>query len=237
MDKWTFNAVLFSRLTSVLDLSINEMAKRTDIGQQTLNRYISGKYALPVDILIQMCNHLRMPSYFFVSENNKHDIPIREIVTLSADRWQPVSWDCQAVEHTFGDGGGRIFWKDVAEVMGLTPNKPHARWLLQTRFTVAEFLKVCSHFDLSPFTFLIDHNREGHKQDGKHGASPTLLQEVKAMRKDIVTLTATTADLTNKYQTLIDQYDALFEAHKALLQRFNDHLNESYIGMAAEDIF
>lgn len=239
MDRWTFNTVLFSSLTSVLDISINEMAKRVHVGQQTLNRYIVGDNKLPVDVLIQMCNHLRMPSYFFVSENQRYDIPNREMATISADQWQPVVWDEMAVEHTFGDGGGRIFWKDVAVVMGVTAQKPHDRFLLRKRFTVVDFLKVCSHFDISPFLFLVDPNRKDKKDRRNAPARKTegydsLLTEINTMRLKIADLTSVVNDVTKEYKEMADRYDNLLEAHKELLQRVNTHLKEGYAGLVAE---
>jgi len=238
MDKWTFNYELFSRLSDVLDISITEIAKRCGVKQQVLNRYLRNENELPVQTLIKMCNALRMPSYFFVSEDNNYDMPNREIATISLDRWQPVDWSCQEVENTFGDGGNRIFWKDVAVVMGVTPQKPHARFLLQKRFCITDFLKVCSHFDISPFNFLVDPNRKQDRKGTKNAAAKEKRDEMKTeintLRKQIADLVSTVHDVGKKYKEVTDKYDNLLEAHKALLRRFNEHINERYIGLAAE---
>lgn len=245
MDRWTFNSVLFSRLADVLDISITEMAKRVDIGQQTLNRYINGANELPVEVMMKMCNALRMPVYYFVSENNNYEIPNREIATISADQWKPIDWDCKAVEHTFGDGEGRIYWKDVAIVMGVTPQKPHDRFLLRTRFTMKDFLAVCSHFDLDPFKFLIDPNRDSPKKKGRNSADNAannmLLRDIASMREEISNITRTSNDLAKKFQDIAKKYDdiktkydGLLVEHEALLKRFNSHLDENYIGIAAD---
>jgi transcriptional regulator with XRE-family HTH domain len=226
MDRWTFNTVLFGSLTSVLDLSIMEIAKRVHIGQQTLNRYINGVNEVPVDVLLQICNCLRMPSYFFVSEQGKYDVPNREAATIATSQWKPVRWDEQAVEHTFGDGGGRIFWKDVAVVMGVTPQKPHDRFLLRKRFTVVSFLKVCSHFGLSPFTFLIDHNRDVSKRKSRALDIDTLLAEVASLRVGVSELNGKYQDVISKYDLLLERYDTMLNAHKQLLQRFDEHVEE-----------
>lgn len=226
MNKWTFNYPLFSRLSDVLDISVTEMSKRCGVKQQVLNRYMRNETVLPVQILIKMCNALRMPSFFFVSEDNNYDMPNREIITISLDRWQPVDWNYQEVENTFGDGGNRIFWKDVATVMGVTAQKPHARFLLQKRFCIDDFLNVCSHFDISPFSFLVDPNRE-HDEKGKKKKNPVRMYDGAEIQAEITSL-------HQKFDSLSDKYDNLIEAHKSLLRRFNEHIEKRYIGMAAE---
>lgn len=226
MSKWTFNYQLFSRLSDVLDISTTEISKRCGVKQQVLNRYMRNETVLPVQILIKMCNALRMPSYFFVSEDNNYDMPNREIITISLDKWQPVDWNFQEVENTFGDGGNRIFWKDVAKVMGVTPQKPHARFLLEKRFCIDDFLNVCSYFNISPFNFLIDPNNEKDKKRKK----PTTI----AGLYNGADIRAEVTALHQKFDSLSDKYDNLLEAHKALLRRFNEHIEERYIGLAAE---
>jgi len=231
MDKWSFNSLLFGRLTDVLDISVTEMAKRCHVRQQVLNRYMKNENELPVKILIKMCNALRMPCHFFVSEYNNHDVPNREIATISAEQWQPIEWDNQAVEHTFGDGEGRIFWKDVAVVMGVTAQKPHDRFLLRKRFPVTDFLVVCNHFNLSPFNFLVDQNRDGSGKKGKGIRStahpPAMLAEISALRDDVDRLARTAADLTEKYRDIAARYDDLLADHKLLLRRFNEYLADT----------
>lgn len=236
MERWTFNSLLFSRLSDVLDISVTEIAKRVGIRQQVLNRYTKCQNDLPVKILIKMCNALRMPIYYFVSENNSHEIPNREVATIAADHWQPIDWDHQAVEHTFGDGEGRIYWKDVAAVMGVTAQKPHDRFLLRKRFTVRDFLAVCNHFVLSPFDFLVDQNRKGFSVKKKTGRadSPTLLADITALRRQVSDLTTKYTDLNTKYDDMLSKYDNLLNAHKSLLERFDEHIRDSWTGIAAE---
>lgn len=240
MNKWTFNYQLFSRLSDVLDISSTEISKRCGVKQQVLNRYMRNETVLPVQILIKMCNALRMPSYFFVSEDNNYDMPNREIATISLDNWQPIDWNYQEVENTFGDGGNRIFWKDVAKVMDVTPQKPHARFLLEKRFCIDDFLNVCSHFDISPFNFLIDPNRKQDNKSRKTAAmsgtrdGANMLGEIRILRQQIADLASTVDGVANDYKEISDKYDDLMEAHKALLRRFNEHIEERYIGMAAE---
>ena len=228
MGKWSFNSLLFSRLSDVLDISGTEIARRCGITQQVLSRYTTNEVVVSVQVLIKICNALRMPCYYFVSEDNNHLLPNRESATIVAEYWQPISWDCQAVEHTFGDGDGRIYWKDVAEAMGVSLQKPHDRFLLITRFPITDFLATCSHLDISPFRFLIDNNRNEIKQRNKRRALPTLglSAEIAALRKQIEDLSKTTLDLTKKYQALLDR-------HNRLERTVNDFLRNN-VGIAAD---
>ena len=240
MERWTFNSLLFCRLSNVLDISITEIAKRVGIRQQVLNRYMKNENELPVQILIKLCNALRMPCYYFVSKDNNYEMPVREIATIASDQFRFIEWDNKMVEHTFGDGEGCIFWKDVAEVMGVTPQKPHDRLLLRTRFTVADFLEICNHFGLSPFSFLVDPNKtkgKGRKGGGstKTQGDTTLLDDIAALRREVHSLSDTVSELAWKYQSMTDRYTDLLDAHKTLLKRFNEHIDESYIGIVAED--
>ena len=230
MEKWSFNRLLFSRLSDVLDISGTEIAKRCEITQQVLSRYTTNEIVVSVQTLIKICNALRMPIHFFVSEDDNHIIPNRESATVAADRWCPVTWDSQAVEQTFGDG--RIFWKDVAKAMGITSQKPHERFLLRTRFPVTDFLSTCSHFGISPFTFLVDNNRY-NKQKANTPAVPedddaTLRAQIKALQKKVERLSTTVDDLTTRYRALLDRHDLLE-------QTVRQHIGYSPIDLADDD--
>ena len=69
MEKWSFNNQLFRRLPDVLDISGAEIARRCSLKQQVLNRYQNGGIVLSVQVLIKICNSLRMPAYYFVAED------------------------------------------------------------------------------------------------------------------------------------------------------------------------
>lgn len=213
MEKWSFNSLLFSRLSDVLDISGTEIAKRCGLTQQVFSRYTTNETVVSVQVLIRICNSLRMPIRFFISEDNNHIIPNRETATVAADYWQPVGWDSQAVEKSFGDGEGRVYWKDVADAMGVTSQKPHERFLLNTRFPVTHFLAVCSRFGISPFRFLIDKN------DCRSGGTG-MKSEVSALRRKVADLEAAVADLTLKYDRLIADMEKLASRTGAVVTGF-----------------
>lgn len=231
---WSFNMLLFSRISKVLDISEAEIARRCGMTQQVLNRYTSTDIMLSVQNLLKICNALRMPAYYFVSEDNHHVVPNRETATIPLDQWRPVTWDVQAVELTFGDREGQIFWKDVAEAMGVTSQKPHDRFLLRKRFPVNDFLQTCNKLNLSPFQFLIDPNRDttakrkrGSITPGKTTSPPPSPATIADLCRKIDTLSETVADLTQKYQSLLRAHEAL--AHRVQVNIQNVH--NSHIGI------
>ena len=236
MTKWTFNFNLFTRLSDVLGISESEIARRCDMKQATLNRYTSGQISLPVSILIEICNHLRMPTYFFITENDFQFIPTREEAIIPKDCWQPVTWNKQIVEVLFGDGPGRIYWRDVARAMGTSAGKPHSRFLMQTRFPVVDFLLACTNLHLSPYKFLIDLNRKNLKN--KRTQLPEDPQsDIEQLRIEIASLRADLAQSRHDIEALGEKYTALLQAHKDLARMVNINIhnfNDSHLSIAAE---
>lgn len=238
MEKYSFNMLLFSRLPKVLDISEAEIARRCGLTQQVMNRYTNAGIMLSVQKLLKICNALRMPAHYFVSENDRHVMPDREAATLPPDCWQPVRWDTQAVELTFGDGEGKIYWKDVAVVMNLSSQKPHDQFLLRTRLTVDGFLSVCSHYDISPFHFLIDPNRpDGPKRKAKGRAAGKAAVPLPQPADDIAALTRRLDNLNANYEDLKKKYESLLSAHEALAKRVSvniENINNSSVNIATD---
>lgn len=244
MVKWSFNSLLLSKLTDVLDLSGNEIANRCKLSQTTLCHYLKGEVEMPVQALMQICNALRMPTRYFLSVNNRHVIPTRETATIEADRWKPITWSLDAVELTFGDGEGKIYWKDVASIMGLTPQKPHERFLLRTRFPINSFLLTCSHFNLSPFIFLKDENQpadigKAKRQTATSSSTPTkprtapsyaeLTRRIDLLEHDI-------ADLKQRLTTLLHRQEELTKRVNVNIQNVqSSHIGIDHIGIAADE--
>ena len=230
MEKWSFNNQLFRRLPDVLDISGAEIARRCSLKQQVLNRYQNGGIVLSVQVLIKICNSLRMPAYYFVAEDGACAMPNRESATVPADDWQTVTWNWQAAELTFGDGEGKVYWKDVAEVMGVSSQKPHEWFLLKKRFPIDCFFKACNAYNLSPFRFLTDPNRKKAPR-----ADMTEREELNDLRRRFVELSATVDDLKRKYGELL-------KSHEQLVHRVQVNINTisggniSNIGITADPL-
>lgn len=235
MITWTFNKMLFTQLSDVLDISFAKIAERSNLKQPVLSRYVRGEIEVSVQVLIKICNSLRMPIYYFVSENGNHVIPNREYANLPLALWQPITWNHQAAELTFGDGEGKIYWKDVAAVMGVSSQKPHERFLLRKRFPIEGFLTTCTHYQISPFKFLVDPNREagiqGSTSQGAAAPRPSIRRNTTntgyvdfiALTHKLDDLNATVLDLTKKFESLLAAHEALISRVQMNIQDVNSN--------------
>ena len=214
IEKYSFNSLLFSKLSDVLDISGAEIARRCDLKQQVLNRYQNGGSVLPVKVLMKLCNSLRMPARYFVSIDGNHVLPNREEATIPENYWHPIEWNRKAAELTFGNGEGKIYWKDLAVTMGVSPQKPHEWFALKKRFPIDCFFKACNHYDISPLTFIIDKNRDAGKR--KHGARTGGYAGSDSLRDDIATLSRKVGDHTEAIDDLKEKYEALLKAYEQL---------------------
>ena len=231
MSTWTFNRMLFTQLSDVLDLSFAKIADRCGLRQQVLSRYVTGEIELSLQVLIQLCNGLRMPICYFISENGNHIIPNREAATLPLAQWQPITWNHQAAELTFGDGEGKIYWKDVAAVMGVSSQKPHERFLLRKRFPIEGFLATCTHYQISPFKFLVDPNLEagiqGSTSQGAAVPHPSKRRSTAdTSRADFVALTRKLDDLNASVLDLTKKVESLLAVHEALISRVQKNIQD-----------
>lgn len=241
MKKFKFNSDLISCLPNVLDITLTEIARRCKLNQPTLRMYIIGERALPVQVLLTLCNTLRMPSrYFIYPDDEPGIIPTRETATIEAHRWQSVSWDERATDTLFGDAPEHIFWKDVAAAMGISDQRPRERFALRTRFPVADFLQVCNAFGISPFTFIIDRNLQQAPTDPTGSGRETTehkRQHTRHNDSSVAELRRQVADLTDMVANLTEKYNTLLAAHNNLARRvsFNiETMNDFHLSVASE---
>lgn len=232
--------MLLSKLPQVLDITATEIARRGDINQQVMTRYITGQSVINIQVLLKLCNAIRMPIHFFVAENQNYIIPNRETATIPLDDWNPVSWNFANVERIFGDGKGEIQWKDVAVAMGSSSQKPHERFSLRRRFKVNDFFTACNAFDLSPFLFFNDPNRPStsNKKQPKSKArkSKPSLPSYDELSEKVGKLEEGIADLTQKFQDLLQKYEALEQRMRVNIQNVhNSHIGiNDHMDMAAD---
>ena len=177
--------------------------------------------------------------------------PNRETATIEADQWKPVTWNTEAVELTFGDGEGKIYWKDVANVMGVSSQRPHDRFLLHTRFPINSFLFTCTHYKISPYLFLNDDNEVQEKPKSKPKTSDTSNFNSSRPHYSKSTDTPTYSELSQRvdalernFATLNEKYNRLLHEHEELAKRMqvniqnvqNSHIGiNDHIGMVAEE--
>lgn len=246
MTKYSVNRNLISSLCAIMDLTGAEIAKRSGVWAATLGRYISGQQEIPLDFLVTICNKMRIPAYFFVKVNNMAIIPTREQMTLPRDVFQPVSWDSEAVERTFGETKGQISWKDVGVVMGIDYRKPQGWFRWQTRFTLEKFLTVCTRLQLDPFTFLVDPNRPKDlkaRRTRKAQALPKFREtyEPTESSEALAAISTTIGDMQRQIENMQEELRILRADNLALTRRLmakgapHHTAAISYAGITAEE--
>ncbi|MBR6142500.1 MAG: helix-turn-helix domain-containing protein [Bacteroidaceae bacterium] len=249
MVKWEFNLNLLLGLSGVLDISFAEIARRSGIKQQMLSRYIQQDFVVSVGTLIKICNALRMPFYYFVTENGVSVIPERENATVPRDDWHSIRWDGQAAESVFYKN--HISWADVSKAMGIKSQNARKRFLEGTRFPVDEFFDTCSKLQVSPYNFIIDRNRpeekrrrganRKEKQDVPQGFRERMesapADDIATLRREIEELRATIGTIQGQYNTLRQDFGVLRKEYNALAYRVSvniDTINNSHLSIAAE---
>lgn len=219
MKHWKFDENLFRVLDDITGYSFNRIAQLSGIQQQAISRYVTGDYALPLQILIKICNAIRFPIYYLIKEDDSLNDVGRHLLIAKED-WKPVYFSGQASEHIFSTKG--INWKDVGEAMGMAQMNAKKRFLGERRFPVNDFIQTCNRLNLSPFLFLIDPNRKPAKRSSK-GAEDEILTRID-------TLQNTLAALQQKYDLLAEQMRKLQEDKASTTRRYAD----DGIFMAAE---
>lgn len=233
MGKWSFNFELFTRLPEVLGKSFYAISKKTGICVQTINNYSQEQSTISVQNLIKLCNGLRMPASLFLSEDGVDIIPGRGQATIPTAQFQPIQWSNKNVERLFGGRSEQIHYVDVAEAMDVTNQKPQKRLLLETRFPIDDFLKMCNKLHISPYTLILDNNQDYKKsiidkytENAKKTERIVKLEGlVGELKKNLESMQREVEELKTAYANLSRQFGASYEIH---------HFKDSSIAIAAD---
>jgi hypothetical protein len=244
MNSVRLNENLVKSLGSVIRMSSAEMIAKTGIPCTTWYNIMKKPAVITVQQLLAISNGLQIPASRFFS-TDKADF-IDKYEDYITEPYLPCRYEDSVLQELVSKRHDAS-WQKAADLAGMSRTRMRNSLLAVTRTPVVRFLDVCKVFDIDPFTVLVDPNpktkrkRKAANPVSSGTSSPTLLAEIADLRKDVTNLTATAADITAKYQDLegkygdiLLKYTNLLEAHKMLLSRFNDHLEESYIGMAAD---
>ena len=200
MRNWKFDYDSFRVLDDIAGYSFAKIAKMSGIPQQAISRYVIGEYDLPLQILIKICNSIRLPIHYLIIEEDKQRTLNREDI-VPMDKWKPVYFDSNGAEYIFTSHG--IQWKDVGEAMGVAQMNAKKRFVAGRRFPVNDFVKTCNKIKLSPFLFLIDPNRKVAKKS-KAQVSEEAMEKIEQLTNALADLQIKYKDLEEKLQRLQD---------------------------------
>ena len=237
MERRVFlNEELIKSLDSVMDRNWSRLRKETGISRSTFYRMKGAPTGINMEQLLAIANGLKIPVSHFFYTGNTHTVGKK--VDYVTEPYLQCHYDYETLRHIIGNRRD-ITWVKGYEYTGITEDNLKNS-LMKDDVPVNRLLDFCNGFGTDPFTVIIDPNPKERPKRRK-ADDTALLAEVASMRKEIDKLTATAnalsdsyKDLASKYDSISDKYDALLSAHKGVLKQLNDHVESSYIGMAAE---
>lgn len=236
------NTKLISSISNVLYIPAAEMIKDTGINRATWYNIMARPEAVTIQYLLAIANGLHIPVRRFFSKGKADIIGRRDDYIV--DPYLPCRYDDAALQRIV-DKRPDATWQKAATATGMTPSRLRDSLLAVTRTPAARFLIVCDVFDIDPFTVLVDPNPLPRRRRSPSptpaaapGSAPSpssvpsvpSAHSVEELREEIRRLSATVADLTGKYE-------ALLQAHEKLARRVNvsiDSINNSYLSIAAD---
>ena len=229
--KAKLNIHLLSTLPRVLRMTHNEVSEASGISIAQWYRLAKTPDKITVQQLLGLANGLSVPVSRFFSFGKTEIIGMREDYVIP--NYQKCYYDSEAVQQRIGRGTATS-WREAAETIGMHWTSVSASLLAVSHTPVVRLLTICETFHFDPFEFLIDPNVGEPKR--KRNAPPSPGSNDDNLRDEIATLRKNVADLTNTVSALSDKYASLFEAHKLLLDRFNEHIMDGVMGKAADPL-
>lgn len=231
MEKPRLNTRLLNTLPSVLNMQTVDIRKASGIARSTWYDILSKQDTFTVQRLLSLANGLHIPVRRFFSTGQT------DVIGKRADYITEPYTDCYYLGETLREAINErrdATWTRAGEITGMTYQHIQKSLSSETRTPVVRFLAVCEAFDIDPFTILVDPNPEpvpGRKRKDPRKDSrkdPAMAAEIASLKDDIGRLSGTIEDVTRKYGDLLAKYDRLLSAHRALLDRFNRHVNDGF---------
>lgn len=228
--KTKLNTHLLSTLPRVMRMTNNEVSDASGISIACWYRLLKAPEKITVQQLLGLANGLLVPVSRFFSPG-RGDITDRREDYVMKTGYQNCYYDSDAVRRRIGEGTATS-WREAADAVGMHWTNVSASLLAVSRTPVTRLLALCETFGFDPFDFLVDPNRDPGRRHGTAADGrrfDELTEEVAGLRRDVKALAETVAGLTKKYEDLL-------EAHRILLDRFNEHVEDGFGGVAAEDL-
>lgn len=231
MEKPRLNTRLLNTLPSVLNMQTVDIRKASGIARSTWYDILSKQDTFTVQHLLSIANGLHIPVRRFFSTGQTDVVGRRDDYVT-----EPYA-DCyylgESLREAINDRQDAT-WRRAGEIAGMTYQHVQRSLSSETRTPVVRFLAVCEAFGIDPFTILVDPNpepvpgrkRKDHRKDPRK--DPALLAEIDSLRESVGRLSGTVEDVTRKYGDLLAKYDRLLSAHRALLDRFDRHVNDGF---------
>lgn len=231
MEKARLNTKLLSTLTSVLFMQTADLRRAAGIAKSTWYDIMRKPDEITVQYLLSIANGLHIPVRRFFSLSRTDMIGKRE--DLIAEPYADCYYSGDVLRDMINERQDAT-WRRAGEIAGMTYQNIQKSLLSETRTPVVRFLAVCEAFGIDPFTILVDPNPEPAAKSGDR-RRPTVLAQIAVLREDVGRLSGTVEEMAGRYRELLEKYDDLLGAHRALLDRFNEHLRDGFSAVSAEE--
>lgn len=236
MNEVRLNTRIIASLKKEKLLPTGEMIKSTVKNKSTWYRVMDHPDEITVQQLIALSNGLHIPVRRFFLTGGKEDAVRSCRDCVVGDGYLPCSYDAAALQ-SIVESRPDATWQKAADATGMSRDNLKNSLLAVRRTPVSRFLEACQALSIDPFTILLDPNPEPKKgrRASSGGANEALRAEVRQMHSDIDALNQTVADLQQKYEALLKDYEQLAQR----LQVNIDTISGSYIGnigLAADSI-
>lgn len=219
--KVRLNEELIKRLDDVFGRTWARLSEDIDVPRSTLYRIKDRPSGIDMQQLLAIANGLKIPVRKFFYTGNLHTVNKRE--DYVADPYLPCRYEHETLRNIV-ESRRDITWVKAYEVIGITKDNLKNS-LLSEEAPVVRFLDFCDAFGIAPFDVLIDPNPR-QKKTRRTADSPTLLSEVADLRRQMTDLVANYRDIAGRYDNLLLKYSDLLDAHKTLLRRFDEHIED-----------
>lgn len=214
MKKIFLNSNLIKTLSSVLSRPAFELRAATSIKPTTWHSIMKYPDAITVQQLLAIANGLCIPvSRFFSTHDTTYIGSREEYVTF---HYKECYYDSEKMRSIINSIPDSDFQK-VITADGTSRQRLRDSLFAITRTPLKRFLTACENFDIDPFTVLIDPNHEmeyNNKQkiitqnipeQKASNTAYTLHEDIATLHKQIIQLNCLIADLTLKYEQLLNR--------------------------------
>ena len=224
MDDFKVNTKLIATLSSVLYVPPSDIMNASGITSTTWYRIMQQPDIITIQQLLGIANGMHIPvSRFFYTGST---LLLGHRDDYITEPYLECYYDPEALQEYVASNDGAT-WMQAAKIIGVSRDNLRNSLLGTRRTPVTRFLQVCNIFGTNPFMYLVDPNPETTtKSGGSKPGQASFIVELKKIRQDVTKLSATVADLSRKYDKLLEQLEELSGKSR----------REVHVHIVAEDI-
>ena len=200
------NTRLICTLNNILGVQHSEIYTAAGINSSTWYRIMAQPEIITIQQLLAIANSQHIPVSRFFYAGSAFLLGRRE--EYVTEPYEDCYYNADVLAE-FVAASPTANWKDAARKTGVTRDNLRNSLLGTSRTPTTRFLEVCNIFGTDPFKILIDPNPAFDPKTARRSVPTPYNYEIKALRKDVSTLSQTVKELLQKYNELQQQFDDL----------------------------